>query len=367
MTHSLNRYNTNKSRSGRSKKGFTLIELIIVLAVLAILAAIGIPSLLSFIESGRQTNRMNIARTLYLAAQNQLTELRITGGLKSELSRPGSPDGQYFISGVDGYSEHDGNLRNYRNVYALLGGRPQTEHSDNENYVHYIYKPAGQPLIPGSLLERLMRPILDRTVLDDAIHIEFNVLTGVVLSVFYGDRGGDGFAFSYDQNAGDASIYGPRGMGRDGYEPLARSRRQGYYGVDSTSNPPDDIPPLTVNIYDGFDDNPIPAGDPNVNTLYVLAAIPADMSENTFVITIPGTGLSTGSFVPNELPNILTPDGLYYRPMENTVIWILDYVYMSGSGSMTPLFTIGGASCPSTTPVEKVQTGTRFSTLEELI
>jgi type II secretory pathway pseudopilin PulG len=58
-----------------------MVELIAVLAMVAVFAAAAIPSIAGFIEHGKQINRTNIARTLYLAAQSELVKMRTEGGM----------------------------------------------------------------------------------------------------------------------------------------------------------------------------------------------------------------------------------------------------------------------------------------------
>ncbi|MDF2567750.1 MAG: prepilin-type N-terminal cleavage/methylation protein [Oscillospiraceae bacterium] len=58
----------------KSKKGFTLVEVIIVLVILAILAAIAIPSLVGYINDAKEKQIVTEARAVYVAAQAVATE-----------------------------------------------------------------------------------------------------------------------------------------------------------------------------------------------------------------------------------------------------------------------------------------------------
>ena len=301
--------------------GFTMAEVIAVLAILSILAAAGMAPLLSFVEQGRQANRMNMARTLFLAAQNQLAELRSTG----ELGKA-----------ADGEIDETGGATK---VYCLIGdeNRPDSEEPENIDQVHFISKPAEEE--PRGLMARLLNQVLDKAALRaGAVLIEYNIETGVVLSVFYGDRGGAGFCFTYDDDSTGASVYGPRGMGA--YAPIAAIRKQGYYGVGDTSALPGAAGPLSVAMYDSCDDGAYPAGSTSKNLLFARITIPEEYRGDCFTISIlgnSGAALSAATFFPDELcadfeAALYDPffPGLYREPWPAgealSIIWILDYV-----------------------------------------
>ncbi|MCL1807114.1 MAG: prepilin-type N-terminal cleavage/methylation domain-containing protein [Oscillospiraceae bacterium] len=327
------------------KRGFTLIEAAIVLVIVSLLAAIAAPSVFRYIESGRQTNRSSVARTLYLAAQSQLTQMRITKGLNDIHTAPNTP--VYFTRTGNGYAPILSALENTNNVYRRLAGPDFSEDFDKEaqegHFVHFISKPAGQ----GSwrrdavdpIMWALLEPtVLDKTILDDAILIEYNIQTGVVLSVFYSDRLENGAAFLYDGLNGDeANIYGGRGMGAGGYE-FARDRRQGYFGVNSTGHlaEHDDI---FIDVFDSYS-NPLDLGDGNISesSLYAEILIPTAETDKTYEVellndqdvvlytinvkfsTINATNISASSGSPHiyKLP---AADTAYTR-----YIWVLDHV-----------------------------------------
>ena len=58
----------------KSKKGYTLIELIVVLVIVAILAAIAVPSLIGYIDKAKSQQTLTEARAVYVAAQAIATE-----------------------------------------------------------------------------------------------------------------------------------------------------------------------------------------------------------------------------------------------------------------------------------------------------
>ena len=64
------------------QKGFTLVELIVVLAILAVLAAIMVPSLTGYIDKAKNTQLISIARSVYTAAQIEVSEAYARGPLE---------------------------------------------------------------------------------------------------------------------------------------------------------------------------------------------------------------------------------------------------------------------------------------------
>ncbi|WP_418665817.1 prepilin-type N-terminal cleavage/methylation domain-containing protein [Allofournierella sp.] len=58
----------------RSKKGFTLIELIVVLVILAILAAAAIPTMMGYVNKARKASYLANCRAVYVATKAALTE-----------------------------------------------------------------------------------------------------------------------------------------------------------------------------------------------------------------------------------------------------------------------------------------------------
>ena len=158
-----------------TRSGFTLTEVIIVILVITVLTSIAAAAGFGMIEGGRQRNRMNISRTIYLAAQNQLTQLRVSGRL------------DWFVN------EHLGLDRSESSATRLLGQSGMDfqaagwdDAKDQAHYVHFISSPAGLDF--ACPIWQLLSPVLSNPeVLENAIVIEFNIRTGMVLSVFYSD------------------------------------------------------------------------------------------------------------------------------------------------------------------------------------
>ncbi|MDR2600564.1 MAG: prepilin-type N-terminal cleavage/methylation domain-containing protein [Oscillospiraceae bacterium] len=284
--------NTIKRTRRISKRGgFTLTEMIIVVVVVAIISAVALPSMLGFIRHGQQVNRMNIARTLYLSMQNQLSRGMVEGNL-----------GSILTDGINPSNVQNGVLQNTNNRVGLVSARlgvnfpTSTDGSNlpgdegNEQRVFYISKPAGYTptgaaadVFVDRFYHLLAEVINDDEVLNAAILMEFNFITGVVMSIFYGDEASMSFsinfatdstrAFNYDGTPTDTlrdNVNGPRGMTQ--YIPFARN--QGYYGIRQTNTvqlPHIDI----VNIYDGHD-NPLTVGGVELENILYAEYLLAD-------------------------------------------------------------------------------------------
>ncbi|MDR1691949.1 MAG: type II secretion system GspH family protein, partial [Oscillospiraceae bacterium] len=335
--------------------GFTLIEIIAVLVIIGIMVAIAVPSVAAYLRMGYQTNRMSIARTIFLAAQNQLTEKRITGELTEK--------GEY------------GKKAECRNVYQKLekaynNDLPEGMWSDiegdygideatgkaltNKDVVQYISKPKNDENylldLEGDLVYKLLSPvIIDKSLLNNAILIEYNIKTGKVLSVFYSDTAMEaGVSWDYEETGGSQSVYGNRGRNEFAYQ-YSDERSQGYYGVGTTGTLNDPLPESHASLHDAAGtqgDDILKELELNVdNALYARFLIADGAIGQTFQVAL-GNKNEEPLYDPpvdfeglkdrgiSEFDTLPNGDQLFYNGLYDSsgskyheFIWVVDYVH----------------------------------------
>ena len=139
----------------RQKRGFTMTEVMVVVAIIAVVAAIAIPSAIAIRNSLQFQERNNYARSIFLAAQTELMEMRSSGELE-KLPEVNNEAGSSNIA----ISQKDG--------AATPSGYIYTTRADTTYFEMLL--PAGS---------------IDETVRDGQIIIEYSPRTGNIYAVFY--------------------------------------------------------------------------------------------------------------------------------------------------------------------------------------
>ncbi len=179
------------------RRGFTMVELIVVLVIVAILVAIAVPALTGYIHLSQFNKNNSYAKTLYYAAEANLTQIRSSGQweeLQENIIRHGLPNES--LQGGD-------------QVYAL-----------RLNAGEYS---SGNISTDGALLLRILgESTYDPELLDAAIALEVDVTSGKAYSVFYG---------SHCQGLAYEAGSGILDMNLRSYEER-RPNRLGYYSTE---------------------------------------------------------------------------------------------------------------------------------------
>jgi prepilin-type N-terminal cleavage/methylation domain-containing protein len=289
-----------------NKKGFTLTEVITVLIILAILVAAAVPAMLGIIEAGHQKNRMNIARTLYIAANDRLSELRLHKNLKAQVTGEFYEiiDGEYIIM------DSARLLAMPSNVYTQSGSLPTDEiNNENQDYVHYISKSAGDPFDNCPVVQLLQHSVWDYEVLRGAILIEYNIKTAKVLSVYYSNVLSEGESLGYSETVEKRNV---SGRGDDDY-PHAQSRQQGFYITTTTGSVP--TPTIkTIELHDSILDN----------MLYAEMIIPEIYTHSLSQLLLDGTVVFSGSL--HDYDFVYREDSGEIPAGHVRLIWVIDRV-----------------------------------------
>lgn len=158
----------------RKKRGFTLMEVMVVVGIIAVIAAIAIPSVISMQKNMDYQQRCDYAKTIFLAAQSNLVELRSTG----ELDKVEDNKAKTVLQTNDGA---DGTVlpENFTDRYAY------TFHNAGDNGLAMVDNPAAyyDIILPVNSVESVLR--------DQQVIIEYNPRTGGVYSVFYAEEYGE--------------------------------------------------------------------------------------------------------------------------------------------------------------------------------
>ena len=154
--------NNRKSRENRRTAGFTMTEILLVVAILAVLFGVTAVGLVQMQKELRQKELDSKAETIYMVAQNRLTELAASG--RSDLYDP---------------EKHD-------DIQSLGITPPIDSESDRDDALYYVSaaqlgeeNSAAQALMPTSRIDKALR--------DANWVIEFDPASGSVYAVFYSE------------------------------------------------------------------------------------------------------------------------------------------------------------------------------------
>lgn len=244
MTGKSNLKKEKQHKRTRDNRGFTLVELIVTLVVLIILISVSAVSIIAWTEWSEFKKQNEYAQTIFVDAQNQMTEYSVggklptikealtdsDGGLSTELpadklrsmkdeeGRNYNPDTIWKTLATDG--------EEYKGTICYLS----CNKGDYKIYMADKDKAAADRRLPEHtriLFEMLESYIYDTSILNAAISVEFSVDDGQIFAVSYSSRNNK---FTYDAvDSGDAvSIC-------DRTQKARKDRMIGFYGVDTMS------------------------------------------------------------------------------------------------------------------------------------
>ena len=197
----------------KSKKGFTLTELIVVLVIMAIIAAIAVPFFINYWKKAEFRKNEENAKTVYLAAESKLTYYRSSGqweDFQKEIKQA-VKDGNSEKAEKAVFKDAKDSKLNDR-IYTIKLNKDAKDQTKKNNLV----------------LELLDDYTYDKGFFDASISIEIDMESGEVYSAFYGSR-----CKGLNYKSDDADGY--LTMQKRDYD--SRSKRLlGYYSTEDTVN-----------------------------------------------------------------------------------------------------------------------------------
>ncbi len=224
---------STQERRCRSNRGFTLVEMIVTMMLLSILLTISVMGLMAWQDWSDFNQANEYAETMFLAAQNQLSEYNANGTLEdfAKQTKNFSPaevklDSIYY---EEGQAYSDDSVWVTVNKGTLVSAR-----ANKGDYSLYAAgKDTTSPTAP-IVYQLLQGYLYDTSILNDAICVEFSLEDGQVFSVLYSAKsnGDEVEIFEYDND--NDSFRGTVNIATR-YDSYRKDRMIGYYGVDTLS------------------------------------------------------------------------------------------------------------------------------------
>lgn len=205
-------------------KGFTLVELVVSFVILLILSSISVVGVLAYQDYADFKRQNSYAQTLFVAAQSQLTGYSVRGqldDLKEVSTTPLFLDTIITPSGKAADKTEGGGEAKSSTVYCLMGTKEAYEKFLAGDYVGKTDSESMGYQVLYSIFDEYL---VDKSILDAAVALEYNPEKGLVYGVLYSDRNGS-FTYTADNKNGRVNIC-------DRQEDYRSEYLIGYFGVD---------------------------------------------------------------------------------------------------------------------------------------
>lgn len=204
--------------------GFTLVELVVTFVIMLLLTSLSVVGIMAYQDYADYNRQNSYAQTLFMAAQTKLTAYSERGMLPELQEVSVNELDLHQVKIADGVTADEcesGQFVKSGPVYYLCGGR--------ENYLAYSsgeYRDRTDRQSRGyqALYDIFDEFVMDKTILEGNIALEYNPVNGLVYSVLYSDKCG---SFTYTGNTVNGTV-----NVLDRREQIRSERMLGYYGVD---------------------------------------------------------------------------------------------------------------------------------------
>lgn len=224
---------STQKRRCKSNRGFTLVEMIVTMMLLSILLTISVMGLMAWQDWSDFNQANEYAETMFLAAQNQLSEYNANGTLEdfAKQTKKLSPD----AVNLDSIYYEEGQAYSDESVWVTVNkGTLVSVRANKGDYSLYAAgKDTTSPTAP-IVYQLLQGYLYDTSILNDAICVEFSLEDGQVFSVLYSAKSNGDEVEIFEYNNDNDSLRGTVNIATR-YESYRKDRMIGYYGVDTLS------------------------------------------------------------------------------------------------------------------------------------
>ena len=224
---------STQERRCRSNRGFTLVEMIVTMMLLSILLTISVMGLLAWQDWSDFNQANEYAETMFLSAQNQLSEYNANGTLGDFAKQTKSLNPE--IVNLDSIYYEEGKAYTEDSVWVTKDkGTLVSVRADKGDYSRYAAGEATKSPTAPIVYQLLESYLYDTSILNDAICVEFSLEDGQVFSVLYCGKADGDDEESFVYSGSDDNLRGQVNISSR-YESYRKDRMLGYYGVDTLS------------------------------------------------------------------------------------------------------------------------------------
>lgn len=223
--HCMDKQEKNRKRSVCPESGgFTLVELVVTLMLLTVLLGVSVFGLLAWQDHLHFRQQSEYASTLFIAAQNQLSEYSRNGSLLELQERIKQGSKYERTIHVESLTDSMGNAYENSSVWQQGTGilcYALCREGDYADYLAGNLSDEARARGADIVFMLLGGSVYDASILNENISIEFAPEEGLVFGVCYSDQKGE-FVYA-DAGAGQVDI-------RNREESYRKSHMIGYYG-----------------------------------------------------------------------------------------------------------------------------------------